>query len=65
MTPKEYCQCDFPLIRNGEYCGNCGKDLETPKKKNNYEFGNCKTYYFITGQKKEYTDIQIHNHFSF
>jgi len=29
MTPKDYCQCDFPLIRNGEYCGNCGKDLET------------------------------------
>ena len=28
MKPKEYCQCDFPLIRNGEYCGICGLDLE-------------------------------------
>ena len=28
----KYCQCDFPLIRNGEYCGNCGKDIETAKK---------------------------------
>ena len=29
MKPKEYCQCDFPLIRNGEYCGICGLDIET------------------------------------
>jgi len=29
MKPKEYCQCDFPLIRNGEYCGICGKDIES------------------------------------
>ena len=32
MKPKDYCQCDYPLIRNGEYCGICGKDIETPKK---------------------------------
>jgi len=27
----KYCLCDYPLIRNGEYCGNCGLDLEPPK----------------------------------
>jgi len=31
IKPKDYCQCDFPLIRNGEYCGDCGKDIESPK----------------------------------
>jgi len=25
---KQYCQCDFPIIRNGEYCGNCEKDIK-------------------------------------
>ena len=25
---KDYCKCDFPLIRNGEYCGICEKDIE-------------------------------------
>ena len=29
MKPKDYCTCDYPLIRNGEYCGNCGLDIET------------------------------------
>jgi len=29
--PKDYCTCDFPIIRNGEYCGDCGKDIEPPK----------------------------------
>ena len=29
MKSKDYCQCDFPIIRNGEYCGNCGKDIES------------------------------------
>jgi len=29
MKPKDYCQCDFPIIRNGEYCGNCGLDIES------------------------------------
>jgi len=29
IKPKDYCQCDFPLIRNGEYCGDCGKDIES------------------------------------
>ena len=29
MKPKDYCQCDFPIIRNGEYCGICEKDIET------------------------------------
>ena len=37
-----------------------GLEMETiTKKKNDYEFGNCKTYFFITGQKKEYTDVKI------
>jgi len=37
-----------------------GLEMETiTKKKNDYEFGNCKIYYFITGQEKEYTDLQI------
>ena len=31
--PKEYCQCDFPIIRNGEYCGNCWLDFETGNMK--------------------------------
>jgi len=34
MKPKDYCTCDFPLIRNGEYCGNCELDIEPPKKVN-------------------------------
>ena len=29
MQAKDYCQCDFPIIRNGEYCGDCGKDIES------------------------------------
>ena len=33
MKPKDYCQCDFPLIRNGEYCGDCGLDIETGNMK--------------------------------
>jgi len=32
MKPKDYCTCDFPIIRNGEYCGNCGKDIEKLNK---------------------------------
>ena len=32
MKPKDYCACDFPIIRNGEYCANCGKDIEPPKE---------------------------------
>lgn len=26
--PSEKCKCQFPLIRSGEYCGNCENDLE-------------------------------------
>jgi len=38
-----------------------GLEMEviTKKLSDNFSFGSSKTYYFITGQKKEYTDIQI------
>jgi len=29
MKPKDYCTCDFPIIRNG---GDCGKDIEKLNK---------------------------------
>ena len=32
MKPKDYCQCDFPIIRNGEYCGDCGLDIESKEE---------------------------------
>lgn len=33
------------------------KEKITPKKSDG-DFGNAKTYYFITGQEKEYTDLK-------
>ena len=34
-------------------------EIITKKLNNNFSFGIPKQYYFITGQEKEYTDIQI------
>lgn len=31
---------------------------QVTKKKDEFTFGSVKTYYFIDGQKKEYTDLQ-------
>ena len=38
-----------------------GLEMEviTKKLSDNFSFGSSKTYYFITGQEKEYTDLQI------
>jgi len=36
MKPKDYCTCDFPIIRNGEYCGICEKDIESKEFCNHY-----------------------------
>ena len=36
MKPKGYCTCDFPIIRNGEYCGICEKDIESKEFCNHY-----------------------------
>ena len=38
-----------------------GLEMEviTKKLSDNLSFGSSKTYFFITGQKKEYTDLQI------
>jgi hypothetical protein len=28
LEEKLYCQCDYPIIRNGDYCANCEKDIK-------------------------------------
>lgn len=36
-----------------------GIEKETiTKKKSDFQFGSSKTYYYITGQEKEYTDLE-------
>lgn len=43
------------MMRNEEYGIQCE---QYTKKKSEFEFGKPKTYYFIDGQEKEYTDLQ-------
>ena len=43
------------MMRNEEFGIQCE---QYTKKKNDFEFAKPKTYYFIDGQEKEYTDIQ-------
>ena len=67
IEAKEYCQCDFPLIRNGEYCGNCGLDIELKeeyhKKKLLSELVKAKslTEHLSQEERNEYFDLAIKN----